>query len=982
MTKDVYLKSLLVKKKSWQYSMPIFEQSNILVSVKSDTLFESTLPIIAQEGALFECYCESLKNIVRVKSCWISSSEPYIDYFIEPRDLVEGYLYEDQLNIYYAGGLTKISFQIEKKSEIMNSETELIRNTSSQLSADRSNDEHNRITQGIIHEDKDKKVTHIDPIEVSGLKRTYHPKETIQINVRSRIPKQTPITFIMSNDWIVPNRLELYLHEHWTQEWYVKKNSIEQVLSKWIGKHEQEKEVVLTIYVGDNREHLKTYSLIISPYEPYLTSIRITNEKDFRRLRIECLKTFRNRQMKNMDMRNIKEKFMACLNFDQQDLPFRIFYILFLLGYESRKSARDEYGKLIRNTGRTEILTYNYALTGLEALISGSKESIEDFLQSNYHEKNWMLAIIKLHAIEAIKHDFSSYETLYQQGYDSCFLIARCVDHLNNLPVLPKADLKFYITCLQWALSHDCISKEWLGKLEKYYYLFEKEDAFNYHITIALYNKLSSLFFLRLVCAKSIAEEIVTRESHDLYLRAYHNKLYIQKLEQAYIEVCYALKIPPQLEYVTYRSSFADGIKEFLFVEIIKERLAYPLVYRRIYKEVVAYLSDKSKYTSETFHIIRLLFHELIEENSEFMRKLFQKDHILMMYIDLYGLELLNAMLHLCLTVNKYISLEDSEDFIKVFIDTIGFEGVVKCYGNPDIIYRFVMMSEKYSLHDMRFLPNSLYIKKIPQEAIHIDLLIKLLCDASINEVIKLYEMILYEKEFEGLDTLLIESIQEPFFDYLGSKIVNDHYEIQKPLFIMLYEYAFANLPIRPGYIFALIKSLYHLEKIDDNITQKIYAAAKKHDIILPWEKNNKGYDRKLLIEFLASENDQIIIHYRYPSDHQFISEPMRHIGFGTFLFPIQLFYGEIFEYYIEQRFHGQIQIPISEIIEKDSVAYERVSLDDTIEQNSDGNFNINITSYLDQIAQSFELDDYQSGRSLEEEIRDHIIRMVKIPRI
>lgn len=985
MTKEMYLKLLLENKKSWQVMQPVFEEQCVSIKLDSDRIYEGVLKINVDEGTFFECYVESLKDIVRLKSPWVTGINPQIEYQIDPTYLKETYPYEEEITLMYQGGYTSVRFLIEK-------------NTANKVIQEKTYPDIIPEMTPYTIRTKEKSAPQIHNLLFEGLKKTYHPKETIRLKIKSSVSAVTTVSLHMNSELVVPHRLELFVNDEWTQEWYVKQNGFEKLLSRWTGKAENETEVVLSVFADNWKNPIETYTLIITPFEPYITRFTVKSKKDYRIQKSDCILRMRSRCFEINEDELLKEKFRACLNYDQNDLQLRLLYILFLMKNESKKAAREEFQLLRKLISKMILSQFEEAVDGVSILLNGSKEELRSYVDGDVNSKHWIIPILKIEALKSLRHDFTGFDRLYQKGIRSSFLFAEAVFYLNTMPVLPKESQTFYLTCLHWAINHDVLSKEWIAKIEKYYYVFEKETAVTFRLSLELYKRVQSLNLLRLVCANAMKEQIYTPQIIELYEEAFENGVYITKLENSYMQASYQLKRAPNLKWITYTTNYEAPVLEFLFTTIIKSRLDFPAHYKRAYRDIVKYISELQVNSSEALHIIRLLFHEFLEEHRNVIIDLFKRDDLDSLYNDFYGKEIMNAALHLCFTVNRYFTSEDSKFIITRLFDRFGFEGISKVYGEDEIIYRYALMEETFEHDQLIFLPIDLYRQKIDPPSLVSLFLSKLLYNDFPDEIITLYERLHYEHEiietiyendhngpeFNGFDKVsgvTQEDMDKLFFHYLGKKILTENYSIDKNLLQHMYEYTHTYEPENTGFIYALAKSAQDQEIIDDKMGEKIYALAKKHDIILPWKKLSGLSKYWHVIEFLGEQTDKVFINFRYPNEEGFSTRSMEHIGFGMFIHPILLFYGESFEYFIVHHTQSRSDIPISELL----------TLSDNRNQAPPGGQRIgddeqrdskDLVELIDQIAQSFELDDYVSGRILEEEFRDYKNSIKKIPRL
>lgn len=967
----MYLHSLIEKKKSWNLPMPMFKQQNIELRIHSSEIYHGTLQIKVEGGVFFECYVESLKGILCCEAFWIEGLNPAVRYTIDPSLLRENYIYEDMLTFYYPGGISEISFAICVESKTKNELTltdgrEL---TSFAHGIEVNKKQHTAVKQRLNPHNS--LITLKEPlIKITGLKGTYHPSEVIQLTIDSKLPHMTQMTLQFDEEFVVPKRLDIFVKEKWTQEWFVKKKGFEHFLLKLMGKGEHKKKVILSVYIENQTEAYVEYELFITPYEKYESTIQIDNLYAYRLLRIHIFKQYIESLLNRKMDKFLSDSIVACLNFNQNDLEMRLFYIWYLLETGHKKDARVELQLLIKYTSKAQENGYKQTIDGLQKIIDN--QHILELEQEEPLEVDsfWLYHMVKIRMLKAYQVGYGYFEELVKRGDRSSFLIAECVVLLNRTPSIPKEDDSFYMLCLHWAINHQSISKEWLLKLDRYYYTLEKNCLFTSHLAIKIYLLQPTPNILKLVCFRCITEGLHTEQAYTYYLMALEQNLLIPNLEVDYIRCCYALGKTLKLDYVTQIQKLDSELKEFVLLTLVNNRMHHGALYKRWYQEILRSITEQTNMTSGIYHMIRLLFHELVVEKKAFIISLVSPFRVKALVDDLYGFEILNAIIHMCLTINRYFDFEQSEQMLNNIVEAIGFEGVLLCYENHEAVYRYFFMTDNIRSHSLLFLPLEIYKMNIFKQPMEHKFLIQILKDDYLDAIVETYSMLKNDPNVRALKTSM-EYYNQIFFNYVGSKIAAEGVYVDESILEQLYEYTLQSGFEEIGLIYALLKGIDPSKNSWMTKLENVYNLAIKHDIIQPWQKSLPNFDSMNVIEFLSSESDDVRIHYRYKEDTHFCIAPMRHIGFGVFIYNIKLFYGEYLDYYIVKHHKGSYHIPHSGVVYQEYL---------TMGENTASHHQVNIA--LDLIAQAYELDDYQSATVLIEEEVQFVKRMLSIPRI
>lgn len=948
--------------------MPIFKQDKIVLSIKPGQNHCGILPIKTEGDVFFACYCESLKGIVTLDTQWIEGVNPSISYVIRTEGLVDNFGYEDCITLYYPGGTNKITFYIHILDSRLNHGPEDV------ATQQRSNSFEEIDNTTLVP----RKSTN-NYVKVHGLKKTYHPNEIIQLTLISRLPHMTQITLQASDEMITPKKVDIFVKDTWTQEWFVKKSSFDMLLTKWMRKVEVEKTVTLSLKVNGTFETQQDFVVCITPFEPYLATLVIDSSRKYRQTMVMVLRQYMDICLNLRVDKTIESLLMSCLNFNQHNLQLRVFYIWFLNEVGHKKASREELQRLLKFTNKSQLETNKALIELIIDVVERATDEENDLVEIVKNKDNWSYILLKIRAKRSIRTSYSFFESLYNEGVKSSFLFSESVIALNKNPIIPKENDRFYLVCIQWAINHSVLGKDWLNKLDRYYYTIEKNPYLTSRLSLELYRLQKTPNMMRLVTYRCIQEAYYTEEVYEIFLQVMKIKLYIPKLESSYIRCCALLKKALDLDYITQTNRVEDDLKEFVYISIIKERLDFSILYKRAYPEIMSFILENKEITTDKYHLIRLLFHEIMKEHLDYMLGGLTTNVIKDMILNVYGLEILNAVIFTCLTLNQYVNAEQGVELLSRITKSIGFEGIMRCYENHEAVYRYIDMMPIISLDKLKFLPNLLYETKKGAESINILFLTQMLCDEFVDTIFATFqklklELSVVKEEFQsmqGTKTQQLLFYSELFFQYIGSKIAVEGIPVKTDLLEEFYDYVIHCKADDAALIYVLLKSIDPGDESWAKKLQNIYTLAIKHDIIKPWHTSLPSFDSMHVVEYLTYETDEVWIFYRYDEDEAFIKEPMRHIGFGVFIFTIKLFYGEFFDYYIKLTTDGKMVIPHSDILIQEHV----------LKNDSESSL-YRINNTLDLINQAYELGDYQSAKILVNEAVDFTKKVMQIPRV
>lgn len=947
MTKEIFLEKLIEKKESWQFSMPVFEEKTISLSLTKGITYYGTIRLYVEGNAFFECLVEPLKGLVEPMEPFLAMKNPMIEYRINTDNLRLGYEYEEKLTCYYIGGQTDIIFRfIISDSEQENPNT---------------NDD--KVDKKTFVEDK-------ETLNYHPLKATYHLDETIHIGIENLKGSTRHLILKCNEDMISPKITEIYLNDSWTQEWFIKKTLAQRLFKDLAFKNKPFKKVIIDAYVDHEENPSFSYHLSISLKESYESRITITSLQELRREKVHLYKLYIDWLVQTHTKKNeqaIIELAKGILNYDQEDFEIRLFYIWLLIEFSRKKEAKDEIQFIDKYKEYFETKEEYPLVNRFRQILYRDNTKELKALEIKDSMVRWLEILTIARYTQSRQQRYSYYLSLYNSGERGTFLFAEVASLLNQQPISPDEKDGLYIATLIWALNKKVVYHGWMNKIESHYYQLEKNPYMTSHIAFNLHKLKPTKNILRLVCFLCISEERYDKPAFLAYEGGLLNKIYIHELDVHYIKCAWKVKQEIDLNLIkhfTKIQGLESPVREYMYLMVVKQRNTQNTHFRRYLPEIISYLSNTEELNQNLIHIYFLLMDDFIKEQKPIFYKLFSCDSFPLLLESDEGKQLIIILCDLCQTPSSWLPFDKKKDLLNVVIENIGYEGLINLYNNLDKVLNMYDQRENDVLEDSFFLQIHDFELRHKKEHKVIEVLKGILVDDFINNIGRAYFAL---SESERC------VIQERFFYYVSSRIVLASESIQNRVLEAMYIYYVESLHKPTWLLLGLVQGLgYNNHDLFERV-RKLYEDAKKHDIIVPWFNDVLSEEEVETIHYMANPKDLVVLCYRFSEDLEFEKVEMKHLAFGVFVQQITLFYGEFFEYYvIVENESGGRHIPHSQLIKKDNI--DKESLSDY--------HNHSMKTCIDNVLLSYELNDLISGQVFIDEQLKFISLVRRLPRV
>jgi len=955
MTKVEFLRKLIDKKDSWQLDMPVFKDTLQLIEITTGSSYQGAFRIYIEGDVLFECYVESLKGLVKPQNPYVVSKKPYIEYKINTTGLKNNFIYEDRLSIYYMGGRTSIDIKFivttDKHEEIVIQSTDSV----------------------MIQ----KKSIKPETLSICTTKGTFHINESISIDILNETGRPRHLLFECDDEFITPKITEVYINNHWNQEWYIRKSMTDRLFGKLSFRNEPFKEVTIRGFIDNEFKPSYTIRTSITIYEPYETNNTIS---DFKTLKETKLFIFRHyidglvNSSSRKEATNIMDLTKACLNFNQKDLELRLFFIWLLTEYGHKKEAKEEMDQLTKYNDYYSTDRLSSMILLLERIIDKDINKSTTVFDSINEKSHWLAILAKARFTSSRNGRYGYYKALYDHGVRGSFLFAEVTSLLNQLPIIPEINDELYIATLRWAFNKKGVSSSWLNKLERHYYQLEKNPFMKSSLAEQLYEHRKSKNFLRLLCQLCINEDRYDKKAFDTYKESLASKIYIQDLDNHYIYGSWQGKEDINLDllkHFTEIQNLAIPIREYIYMSVVKKRVTYGLLYRRLYMEILSYVKGTEVYSVEVIAIIASHIEDWIKEKNEIVFKFIKENAVEEFHSKKEGYVILTILLDFCLSDSCWLNTNKKTLFLIGIIQTLGFEGIYQLYHDDGIVMT-MFTKLQYLFKDSEFnkdrvtmfLNNDVFFELYYQDT-HLNLLFKYIL---VDEFLSLIE-----NEYFALTIEEQQLVRNTVFYYASSRIVVGNEVVSDRL---LKEMADYYVSTDERLVWLLLGLVLGLNDNNEDLTlriRKIHKEAMKHDIIVPWFNDGLDTNNIEVIQYMTHPTNKVTIYYRYEEDEDFAHCQMIHLAFGVFAYRIKLFYDEFFEYYIIiEESDGLISTVYSEIIHSDQMSKHSLLMENEY----------SVEQRLDNIALSYELNDESSAIAFIEEQRNFESLVKKFTRI
>ncbi len=883
---EKHILRLISLKESITDVTPSLEITSLTVNVEEGSEYESEVMVTLPQHQAFFCYVYSVKGIIIPKQSWYEGVGSFrIPICITSEHMMAGGIYDDRLYMVFPGTCRELNVCISCVKE---------------QTTERDFPSNMRLT---VTEFK-------DPIEAVFSKRTYTMTEQIAMHLVNKTKESVRITLNHDEGVITPSYIEMFITNEWNQEWFVKKNTISRIFGRLSFQQSPFETVHLIMKVFQEEELLYQQELAINitRYDTYKTPYYIENEEDYETMRRTAFEIMRNGRMRR-NASIVKEGIQyayACLNFCQKDYPLRRTMILMLSLVGMIKERDEELNKMMKYIEYYEACYGVCDLVGLykDTDMNGSFQKIVACQESR---------------IRRVRYD--GYKKLYDAGERSWILFAEAIGLLNQAPHIPTNEDSFYGVCLHMALNRQCVSKEWLSKIERHYYVLQKQSWMSSHIGFGLHECIGGDNMMKMLCYLCIREKRYDTQANYVYKVGIKRRLFIRDLEHYYYYSVWEGKEEVDVSLLSPATKIQilpDDIQCYIFTAIVEEgeQTAHLMRHwsRHIEEKLIKWM-ERKRDPAELAPFIVFCYEYWWESHRERYRKFLN-------YI------------HVERAVNRVMNLP------KAYKQAI-IASLIEC---------------GHGSHPAMPITYYKSVSDIPLETLWFDMATA----PFVPEIKKEYP--LYRKTL--IDESSIES-QRVFFREMARWVVVE--DVQLPDIIMDDMLTFYQSAVvwDTGILYALIHYEQSRQKENQKVLQNLIKDAQNHDIMVPY---NGDY-----VYYMTHPTHEMTIVYRYPDMKAFRQKPMQRSEFGIFYAKVTLFYDEVMEYYlVETDRQGERQIVYSDRFAKTEF-YES-------EQDSDGKEEV--MERLDQLAVAMDVDDIKGLRILIQEQKSFEAEVRQLNRI
>ncbi len=834
-------------------------------------------------------YIEVLKGFVELQLDDQSESN-YIMYQIDGSKLVPDYEYEEEMYVYYPGGVIVIEFRIKAKSTDISSDIEPI------------------IEVGQIKTRDSQKPIQINrDVDIFFEKNTYSLDDAIELKLYNASDEFKNIVIESEHDLIHPQNTEFFLKDIWTQEWYIQQTTWDKIIGRVIFKEMPFEEIVFSIQIGagESRLQYKSVKTTVTAYPSYLTSFKITDYEAYQKLRIECLNKYVFFLIDSMNRKalvSLVNMMKACLNFSQLDFEIRLLYLWVLVEIGDVRVYEQE-AKFIRKYNNYYQKKTLYPIFVMFEKIIKQRIGKRNLSPSEVTNSNhWLILLIQARYVGKGFDRYLYYRYIYESKIRHGFLFAEAVRFLNKYDVLLEANDQFYPVCIQWALNKSSLSKHWAHRIVSRQKLWIRRNPYmSSRLLMQLYKVYPSNELLHLCCEKSIAEGRKDRLALEYYKIGLSEGSYIKNLDQIYVETVTKLKEQIDfglLRYMNFVKDLSIESKGYVYKKMIEADIVDYSRFSRMYQELIRYIKEMSHdqiYMNAVIHILLLIKEQIIRDHFYVLEDIIKAPFLEYIKNTKEGIYFLTFLIEYSL--DRMAEPEVESLFLRI-------ETCLKPEGLILLSHQAKRWYEQKPLRTNVFLNNSVYKTiEVHDKKLHL-FLSKLLNEASRKALFNIYEQLSFDEQNQVRHLLchiicrriLIDEMAPSKEDIRIIQSCYDHEENHNA-----------------GLLLTLLKILPNHKYIQE---------INYRDIIVPWSYKNSGKTLETSIQYYGELNDELRIYYRYEEDEDYHMDVMEHLAFGMFVFPIYLFYGEFMEYYIVKTMsNGEKMIVVSDIIYKQTAS-------------------------------------------------------------
>lgn len=412
-------------------------------------------------------------------------------------------------------------------------------------------------------------------------------------------------------------------------------------------------------------------------------------------------------------------------------------------------------------------------------------------------------------------------------------------------------------------------------------------------LAMKLHKARPSKNFLRLCASMSLLESRTDEAAFMFIENTMREGVYLQGLELGYVKSGYATSKTLDfsvLKSLNHMDELDEPVKDYLYHQILMNRVEYPLFYRKIYGKLAEEYEKRQVFSDKSCQILSMVFDDWVDKRVHFFDHLMEAELIDQLWqFDQCG-EFFEKVVRFAFEKKDTYSRK----WLKTLITQVGYEGVT----------RFITYEQTVEVYDayQTFIDGDSAFLKCPQfeeriGKVQLNPLVMILVDEPTVEIIE--AMVSFE---------MTKEVKEVWFYHLCKRIVMNDDSVPKELLEAMIQYYMKS---RYQWLFTGIRHM--LGKSDRNMEEFFYEQVEAHGIMIPGYEPVTGKEDRYAIEFFAHPESRVNIHYRYDEDDVYRVSEMEHLAFGMYVFRTKFFVDDSLDYFISiEETDGRQSIPCS----------------------------------------------------------------------
>lgn len=950
MKRSEYILRLLENHNGYNYPMPIFHNESFKLSIRHDKVYDGFFEIVNNEKDEFSCYIEAVKGIVHIKESWAVGRVIRVQYTIDAKKLQKECIYEEEVRVYYVGGMSKIHFSIQIIDFLVRMSEDIVKSDEEGIKAKvdikKTKELEEKANEALNKKrEKQKKQSVENMFFLSFSKKTYMEKEPIKVRLQNTTGRLRKVIMIVDDEYITPSVSEIFLNDTVELEFYVKANAVHRFFGRTPFRKNPMHKVLFSVYDGETEKLLHESMTIITPFSIFPTKKRIKNEEEekifqeyiYRQYIMEVTK-----QGGTKKYEEIGENIKALMNYNQEDSFMRVLYIFNCIETKDFKAAKEgllPFQKYSQYYEEQRISSVCVEALGQLVEAGGKKKRLSLDIYSNCNKR---LAILMNRFCENKRMQYENYRKFYHDGCRSGLLFAEVTHYIIEQPFVPAEQDKLYANTLKWAINHKVVDKDWLTKLERSYYLMIRGEILDSYFVYELFRSKKTRNFMKCFCELAIKEQRTDYKAFYIYHLALKKKIYIEGIEEYYIKAGYETNSMLDVEAIVLGKKVSElhfQYREYYYQQVMTYADRKSAVFKRVYKEVLSYLIGTPINTKGMLQIVESVFDDVVENDIDKINMIIGETTIT--YANkLQDNTFMKKISYVCFqnkvlsafakNKKKQVAISEIE---KTIAQVLGYENMYRHLSKADKKrwldeYYFPLITKKmmYFFHkrekenkqNLFWLP-MYYYEKIFKEN---------------DKIFKIYTEILQDKNpitifswYNSMEDKKQKIVASHVFAYMSRKVFIDDVEIAEEIFEAMHEYYIEislidkSTAMVKSLLIALLKAMEQNNYPNVLKQQQLLNDAANMKLVMPWDDMKVDADMNRVIYYYVNPAYDVYIHYRYEDVDFFQKEKLKHLAFGLHIFKTKLFYLERLEYYITVEKEEKVYLKQSNIIRQEELA-------------------------------------------------------------